>query len=707
MPIILPNDRKSWKTRLVIACIYMLLIIGGATMVYPFLITLTSSFSGRFDYHRFAPFPQALVSREDRFVRNLEGYFDDQIPDDVFRNRPAAWGTWLAAGEDRNGIPSFAQAWLAVEQKPETLARWRVMSADYAAFLLDYDIHNTICRYDSRDLAGFLREKYSGVWRAQHATADHTATRQEALDTLRAKWGIPYENFYDITLDEERRYPMHHSSWDYPDTAKAQAFIAFKDAYRKLAFRPGAHDDWRAFLKKRNQNPDTSWPMTSDDPRWPLFREFAGISSPASQTRPFLLQPEWVRYFNRTEVKERYGIAPNAAFTVANYNRLFNADYRDLRDIPFPVPPDAPVALQQAWTTFVVQYYPRRLITLHVTPELQRQYQNYIHTACRTIAAYNKLAGTKFKDFSEVSLPAHDTTEMWRAFVATVPFKDMELHSAETDYQKFLLKKYGSLAAVNRTYGWNLARVEEARVPVAEALTVTFIEHEWRYYFHDLTSNYRMVMEYLFVRGQAFRNTGILVLLMIIATLTVNPLAAYALSRFRLRRTEQILLFLLATMAFPGAVVAIPGFLLVRDLHLLNTFAALVLPILANGMSIFILKSFFDGLPRELFEAAMIDGAQEWRIFVHVALPMTMPILALNTLNAFLLAYNSWEWALLVCQDKDRWTLAVWLYQLSATMHSQPWLIMAGFVVASIPTAIVFITCQKIILRGIVVPCMK
>ena len=160
-------------------------------------------------------------------------------------------------------------------------------------------------------------------------------------------------------------------------------------------------------------------------------------------------------------------------------------------------------------------------------------------------------------------------------------------------------------------------------------------------------------------------------------------------------------------MAFPAAVTAIPGFLLVRDLGLLNTLAALVLPTVASGMGIFILKGFFDALPRELYEAAAIDGASEWTVFRKITLPMTTPILAVNALNSFVAAYNSWEWAFLVCQEESNWTLAVWMYQMSQQMGGQPWCVMAGFVLVSIPTALVFLACQKIILRGIVLPSMK
>ena len=124
-------------------------------------------------------------------------------------------------------------------------------------------------------------------------------------------------------------------------------------------------------------------------------------------------------------------------------------------------------------------------------------------------------------------------------------------------------------------------------------------------------------------------------------------------------------------------------------------------------MAIFILKGFFDSLPKELYEAATIDGAKERQIFLRVTMPMMKPILAINALSAFIFAYTSWEWALIVCQDQNMWTLSVWLYQANIWWGGQPWIVMAGFVVASIPTLVVFLFCQKIILRGIIIPSMK
>ena len=319
-----------------------------------------------------------------------------------------------------------------------------------------------------------------------------------------------------------------------------------------------------------------------------------------------------------------------------------------------------------------------------------------------TLEEINRTWPIKYRSLFDISFSAESKEALWHAswkpdledakYRAWLAFKD--------SYRKRMLED-GDF--VSRTLPYPPENCEGLR----EALAIQFIEHGWRDFFRSAFANYRLVGEYLFIRGRAFLNTLLLVLFSVVAGLTVNPLAAYALSRFRMRGTEQIILFLLATMAFPAAVTAIPGFLLIRDLGLMNTLAALVLPTVASGMSIFILKGFFDALPRELYEAAAIDGASELTVFRKITLPMTTPILAVNALNHFIAAYNSWEWAFLVCQKESNWTIAVWMYQLSQQMNGQPWCVMAGFVLVSIPTAVVFLLCQKVILRGIVLPSMK
>ena len=127
---------------------------------------------------------------------------------------------------------------------------------------------------------------------------------------------------------------------------------------------------------------------------------------------------------------------------------------------------------------------------------------------------------------------------------------------------------------------------------------------------------------------------------------------------------------------------------------------------LGSAFGTFLLRQFMLSIPRELDEAATIDGASETRIFFHVALPLVKPILAVGVLGSFLVAYNGWEWAIVVCQDPKIWTIAVWTYQFSQTAAA-PYTVMAAFVVNSIPVFLVFLLCQKIILKGIILPTMK
>ena len=214
--------------------------------------------------------------------------------------------------------------------------------------------------------------------------------------------------------------------------------------------------------------------------------------------------------------------------------------------------------------------------------------------------------------------------------------------------------------------------------------------------------NISYVVDYVALNGRVLLNTIIFCLLAILVQLTVNPLAAYALSRYPIPASGKILLFLLATMAFPAEVAMIPSFLLLKDLGLLNTFAALVLPTAASGYMIFVLKGFFDSLPKELFEAGQLDGAKETTMMGRIALPLSAPVFGYFALMAFMSAYGAFMYAFLVAQDHRIWTLMVWIYQLQGSAPKS--VMMAAVTVAAIPTLLIFLLAQRFILRGIVLP---
>lgn len=216
------------------------------------------------------------------------------------------------------------------------------------------------------------------------------------------------------------------------------------------------------------------------------------------------------------------------------------------------------------------------------------------------------------------------------------------------------------------------------------------------------TRNYRYVLDYVLLHGRALWNTFIFCTLAVLTQLIVNPLAAYALSRYPIKSSAKLLLFLLATMAFPAEVAMIPSFLLLKGLGLLNTFAALILPGAASGYMIFLLKGFFDSLPPELFEAGQLDGAPETTLLMRIAIPLSRPVLGYLALMAFMASYSTFMFAFLVVQDQRMWTLMVWVYQLQVSAPKS--VVMAALALAALPTLLVFLFAQRVIMRGIVLP---
>ena len=521
------------------------------------------------------------------------------------------------------------------------------------------------------------------------------------------------------------------------------------------------------------------FPVPTDAPAdlrnaWLAFKREV---SPATPTIPFALRAEWRKYLTtnkgvRAQLVAQGILDQGDNFGIDNYNDLAGTSYKSFDETPFPPPPEelappsdasapdastpspapaattttpaavpagvasaplttpapvAPVAAPPAapakpeislatfWKTFTEKFYPIRLMSIPITPELTAKYQQYLETKYKTVSALNILLGTSATQWTDfvltpelpktISLPQK---QVWIDFVkATVPIEQCTLHSSEADFQQFMLKRYGSLDAINKAWGTHYGVIQQVFPPFDKAYAVTFSQNEWNMTLSPALRNYYIIVSYVFTRSRAVWVTLLLIVMHIVCTLTVNPFAAYALSRFNLRGQKSVIIFLLATSAFPAVISAIPGYLLLRDLGMLNTFWALVIPGSASGLSIFILKGFFDSLPPELFEAATIDGAKEWQIFSFIMMPMVKPILAIHCLHAFIAAYVGWEWALIVCQDPHMWTLSVWMYQASVKWAAAPWIVNAGYIVLSIPTMIVFLTCQKVILRGIVIPQMK
>lgn len=722
MPILDITGRKTWRNRLLIGAMYGVLGVLGVAMVYPLLITLTSAGSNAMDYDRFSALPRSLWSRHERFVKGLVPYFPSGMRlgmeqlGVLFEAVPPEWGSWQGVGRDPEGIRRFAQRYLDQAADPARWAQVRQVAADYDTFARRYPLDDTVAAFQLRHVGPFLARTYERQALALGAARGELGPSLEAqaLALMSRDWGMPYDNFFSVNLGEALQTP-----WDLPNyvprtDGRTRMFQRLAAGYRDGMFLPKAITwKWARMtrstgLRGAGGGVDESAPP----PLRALWADFTGAVVPACETRPTPLKLAWINHLNNHAAV--YGLPGENRLTVAAYNATFDADCAELRMIPFPVPANAPLKLRQAWEAFVQERYPRRLIELSVTADTTARFRAFLRERFReSLALCNQMLDTHYADWEVIALPAHMPLEnfalatLWGEFVGTLPFTLKRPLSAEAAYQDFLLARYGSLEAVNQAYGTTYSAPAQIEMPFDLAYLVTFIRNERALAVSAGTQNFSFVLDYMVRRGRAVLNTAILIVLSLLAALTINPLAAYALSRFQMRHTHRVVLFLLATMAFPAAVTMIPGFLLTRDLGLLNTYTALILPGVASGMGIFMLKGFFDSLPPELYEAAAIDGAREWQVFLLITLPLSKPILAVIALNSFMAAYNSWEWALVVCQKQEMWTLAVWLYQFSIWTNGEPWLAMASFVLASLPVFLVFLFCQKIILRGIVLPQMK
>ena len=447
-------------------------------------------------------------------------------------------------------------------------------------------------------------------------------------------------------------------------------------------------------------------------------------------------------------------------------DRAYNQEDEDFQTVfpPFEQPtkhnwtPDMTSAKVQDWAAFQASLPPNYFIVVGADP----LYQTWLkEESYPSLDALNKAWGTNAKSFAEFALAAKPLGNSaqrkdWETFVRTkLPFRDIAVApSALPAYRTFVRRHYkNDIAVYNQKYGAQAGSFQALALPASNSipsagpllldwidflkiaplssLTADTLETRWRKvaganaslpvqasdwaYVQShtnalrrdyVTRNYSLVMQYVLLHGQAVWVTVIFCFLAILTTLLVNPLCAYALSRYNLSYGNAVLLFLLATMSFPGEISLIQNFLLLKQFSLLNTYAALILPGAASGYSIFLMKGFFDSLPRELYEAGTIDGATELRMFWTITLPLSRPIFAYISFIAFTTAYGGFLYAMTICQDHRMWTLMVWLYELQSS-GAPMYVMMAALTLAAVPTLLAFLLAQNVIMKGVLLPSFK
>jgi multiple sugar transport system permease protein len=205
--------------------------------------------------------------------------------------------------------------------------------------------------------------------------------------------------------------------------------------------------------------------------------------------------------------------------------------------------------------------------------------------------------------------------------------------------------------------------------------------------------------------GSLFLNTFIYAGGALVFQLIFDVSAAYAISRLRPVLGNVIFAMMLATLMIPATVLLVPQYLTVADLpiihiNIIGTPEAIWLPTVANAFNIFLLKRFFDSIPRELLDAAAVDGASPLRTLLQIVIPISRPILGVVSIFGFVAVWKDFLWPLLVENgySPTRETLNVGIYQAATSPEN---LILAASAMAAVPTIIFFLIFQRNIMAGL------
>ncbi|PKO11757.1 MAG: carbohydrate ABC transporter permease [Chloroflexi bacterium HGW-Chloroflexi-10] len=187
----------------------------------------------------------------------------------------------------------------------------------------------------------------------------------------------------------------------------------------------------------------------------------------------------------------------------------------------------------------------------------------------------------------------------------------------------------------------------------------------------------------------------------------VDALAGYAYARLEFPGRKQLFGIVLATLFLPGVMFLIPNFVTVNKLGMMNNYWGVIVPGLAGVFGVFFMRQFYESIPKELEEAAEIDGATQFQAFFQIVLPLAKPALATLAVISFLASWNDFLWPLLVLKDRNIQTLQPGLRTLQGAYTSEYGLMMAGAVLVAIPVLLIYIFLQRFIIQSVATTGLK
>ncbi len=213
-------------------------------------------------------------------------------------------------------------------------------------------------------------------------------------------------------------------------------------------------------------------------------------------------------------------------------------------------------------------------------------------------------------------------------------------------------------------------------------------------------SGYTALFETLPFFKVILNSVGIAIIVTTIQIATAAP-AAYAFSRFNFKGQNAVFVGYLATMMIPFQVLLVPLFIQMRIFGLIDSYASVVLPAMASAFGVFLLRQAINQVPRELDDAATVDGASHLRIFTRIILPSIKPALATFGIFAFMASWNGFIWPLIVLRSPEIQTLPVALAGIQGQYTTEWNIVMAGSVISMIPIFLVYVFAQRSVVQGI------
>ena len=204
--------------------------------------------------------------------------------------------------------------------------------------------------------------------------------------------------------------------------------------------------------------------------------------------------------------------------------------------------------------------------------------------------------------------------------------------------------------------------------------------------------------------GRAFANSLVVATGSVLVVLATSAMAAYPLARMRFPGRDLVFVVLVGSLMIPNAVLLVPQYVLTQRLGWLSTYQGLIVPEAAMlfAFGVFLLRQFFLTMPRELEDAALIDGAGPWQVFSRIILPLSQPVLAALAIFAFRSAWNDFLWPLIAVNKPEMFPLPVALALLRSAYSSESYgPIMAGAALSALPLLVVFVVANRRIVEGV------